>query len=81
MNINFSPFPILQTERLILRKLSLDDAEEILFLRSDVEVNRYLDRTKAVNLDDALAFINKVNIGIANDKWMYWAVCFKTIQN
>ena len=77
MNINFSPFPILQTERLILRKLSLDDAEEIFFLRSDVEVNRYLDRTKAIDLDDALAFINKVNIGIANDKWMYWAVCFK----
>lgn len=77
MNTNFSPFPILQTERLILRKLSLDDAEEIFFLRSDVEVNRYLDRTKAIDLDDALAFINKVNIGIANDKWMYWAVCFK----
>jgi ribosomal-protein-alanine N-acetyltransferase len=77
MNIRFSPFPILQTERLILRKLSLDDAEEIFFLRSDEEVNRYLDRTRAVDLDDALGFINKVNIGIANDKWMYWAVCFK----
>ena len=74
---NFSPFPTLQTERLILRKLSLDDAEEIFFLRSDEEVNRYLDRKKANDLDDALAFINRVNIGIANDKWMYWAVCFK----
>jgi ribosomal-protein-alanine N-acetyltransferase len=77
MNINFSPFPILQTERLILRKLSLDDAEEIYFLRSDEEVNRYLDRKKANDLDDAHAFINKLNIGIANDKWIYWAVCFK----
>jgi ribosomal-protein-alanine N-acetyltransferase len=74
---NFSPFPTLQTARLILRKLSLDDAEEIFFLRSDEEVNRYLDRKKANDLDDALAFINRVNIGIANDKWMYWAVCFK----
>lgn len=77
MNIHFSPFPILQTERLILRKLSLDDSEEIFFLRSNDEVNKYLDRTRAVDLDDALGFINKVNIGIANDKWMYWAVCFK----
>jgi ribosomal-protein-alanine N-acetyltransferase len=22
-------------------------------------------------------FINKVNIGIANDNWIYWAICFK----
>lgn len=77
MNIRFSPFPKLQTERLILRKLSLDDAEEIFFLRSDGEVNRYLDRARAVDLDDAIAFTNKVNIGIANNKWIYWAVCFK----
>ncbi len=74
---NFSPFPTLQTERLILRKLSLNDAEEILFLRSDEELNKYLDRARATDLDDAFSFINKVNVGIANDKWMYWAVCFK----
>lgn len=77
MIINFSPFPTLRTEKLILRKLSLNDAEEILFLRSDEEVNKYLDRARARDLDDAFSFINKVNVGIANDKWMYWAVCFK----
>jgi ribosomal-protein-alanine N-acetyltransferase len=77
MQKNFSPFPVLQSERLILRKLSLDDAEEIFFLRSSEEVNKHLDRTRADNIDDAFVFINKVNIGIANDNWIYWAICFK----
>lgn len=77
MNLTFSPFPTLQTERLILRKLSIDDAEEIFFLRSNDAVNKYLDRPKANDIDDAIAFINKVNIGVANDNWMYWAICFK----
>ena len=74
---NFSPFQSLRTERLQLRKLSLDDAEEIFFLRSNDEVNKYLDRARANDIDEAIAFINKVNIGVANDNWMYWAICFK----
>ena len=79
MNKNFSPFPILETERLFLRKLSLDDAEEIFTLRSNDEVNKYIDRPKANDIDEAIAFINKVNIGVANDNWLYWAICFKDI--
>ncbi|MFZ1517176.1 MAG: GNAT family N-acetyltransferase [Ignavibacteriaceae bacterium] len=77
MNKNFSPFPILETERLFLRKLSLDDAEEIFALRSNDEVNKYIDRPKAGDIDEAIAFINKVNIGVANDNWLYWVICFK----
>jgi len=77
MNKNFSPFPILETERLFLRKLSLDDAEEIFALRSSDEVNKYIDRPKANDIDEAIAFINKVNIGVANDNWLYWVICFK----
>ena len=77
MIINFSPFPLLQTERLILRKLSLDDAEEIFDLRSNEEVNKYLDRQKANEIDDAIAFINKLNISAANDKLTYWGICLK----
>lgn len=74
---NFSPFPSLQTERLQLRKLSLDDAEEIFFLRSNDDINKYLDRPRANNIDEAIAFINKVNIGIANNISLYWVICYK----
>lgn len=77
MTLDLGPFPLLQTERLQLRKLSLDDAEDIFYLRSNDEVNKYLDRPKANEIEEAIAFINKVNIGVANDNWFYWAICFK----
>lgn len=77
MNTKFSAFPKLEKDKLFLRKLSLDDAEEIFSLRSNDEVNKYIDRTKTISIDEAAAFINKVNIGVANNNWFYWAVCFK----
>ena len=77
MDLCFSHFPVLQTERLVLRKLSIDDMEEIFFLRSSDDVNKFLDRPRANNIDEAIAFINKVNIGIANNISLYWVICFK----
>jgi len=77
MQKNFSPFPVLKTERLVLRKLSLDDAEEIFFLRSDEKVNKYLDRPRATSIEDAHNFINKTNQAIENNECVDWAITFK----
>jgi len=77
MNINFTPFPALQTERLSLRKLSLDDANEIFFLRSDESVNKFMERTRAASLEDAHNFINKTNHEIENNQCVDWAITFK----
>ena len=38
MQLNFSPFPVLTTERLVLRRMSADDAPEMFFLRSNAGV-------------------------------------------
>lgn len=77
MQKNFGPFPVLQSERLILRKLSLDDAEEIFFIRSDEKVNKYLDRPRATSIWDAHNFINKTNRAIKNNECIDWAITFK----
>lgn len=77
MNNIFGPFPILQTERLILRKLTLDDAEEILFLRSDENINKYIDRPRAKTTNDAYNFIKKTNQSIDNNELVDWAITFK----
>ena len=42
--LNFTPFPELKTERLLLRKLKASDANEMFFLRSDENVLRYLGK-------------------------------------
>lgn len=44
MKKNFSPFPTLKTERLFLRKLSLNDVEEIYSLPRPLDLVGLLDR-------------------------------------
>ena len=72
--LNFTPFPVLKTPRLILRQLEISDEQDIFFLRTDEEVNKYVDRPKATSLDDARIFINKINKGIAENTALYWGI-------
>jgi len=67
----------LSTERLTLRKPELNDAREIFNLRSNEEVNRYLDRPPARSVEDVQAFISKIRDGIAGNQSFYWAITLK----
>ncbi len=67
---NFTPLPILKTERLTLRELLITDAQEIFVLRSDSEINKYLDRQLSNSIDDARSFINKIK----ENNSLYWAI-------
>src|SRR5688572_8831428 len=78
LTINFTPFPNLATNRLLLRKLFPEDDREIYRLRSDETVNYYLERTKAESLNDARDFIEKINAGVENNKTVYWAIIYKS---
>ena len=73
-NRNFTPFPILTTERLTLRQLSIDDQQNIFALRSDKEINKYLDRQISKTIEDAIDFINKINDNIEKNNSIYWAI-------
>jgi [ribosomal protein S5]-alanine N-acetyltransferase len=61
LHINFTPFPNLATERLVLRKLTIKDAKEIMLLRSNEQVNKFIERTKSIDLNEAKKFIKKIN--------------------
>lgn len=74
LNKTFKPFPILTTERLTLRQLEINDEQEIFTLRSDSEINKYLDRQISNTIDDARNFINKVNENTNNNESLYWAI-------
>ena len=63
LHLNFTPFPVITTQRLILRKLNIKDAKEIMMLRSDEQVNKFIDRPKSIDLNEAKKFIEKI------DKW------------
>ncbi len=77
IEISFIPFSDLATERLTLRQLSIEDENEIFALRSDDEVNKFLDRPKANSIEDARQFINKINDNIAKAQAILWAITWK----
>jgi ribosomal-protein-alanine N-acetyltransferase len=76
--INFTPFPALATERLVLRQLVPADAEDILRLRADASVSKYIARQPYTTIDEANGFIAKINTSIANNEAGYWAIALKT---
>ena len=76
--MNFTPFPTLTTERLMLRQLSMEDENEIFALRSDDRVNEFLGRAKANTVEDARKFIEKINDAIRNNESIYWAIILKS---
>ena len=71
---NFTPFPVLKTERLTLRQLVSSDANEIFALRSDHNINKYLDRKPSKSIDDAKTFIETINENIQRNNSIYWAI-------
>ena len=77
-DFNFTPFPILKTERLVLRQLIKQDVKDILFLRSDERILKYIDITKALTKNDALEYINKMNAGIEQNEFILWGINTKT---
>lgn len=72
--MNSTIFPILTTERLTLRQLSIEDHKDIFALRSDEEINKYLNRAPCKTIEDAINFINNVNENIKKNNSMYWAM-------
>ncbi|HNR17420.1 MAG TPA: GNAT family N-acetyltransferase [Chitinophagaceae bacterium] len=65
------------TERLLLRRLSEADAHDILMLRSNEQVNQFLDRPACIDLEAAKNFIAKIEKGIANNESLYWVITLK----
>ena len=77
IKLNFTPFPSLTTQRLRLRRMELQDEQEVYALRSDERVNLHLDRQPAASIQDARAFIEKINAAIDRNEAAYWAICLK----
>ena len=72
--LNFTSFPQLMTERLLLRRLSEADAHDLLMLRSNEQVNQFLGRPACIDLEAAKNFIAKIENGINNKESLYWVI-------
>ncbi|HZG99725.1 MAG TPA: GNAT family N-acetyltransferase [Flavisolibacter sp.] len=60
-----------------MRQLRINDDKEIFALRSDADVNKYLNRKRSKSIDDAKNFIQIINENIQRNNSIYWAITLK----
>ena len=77
LNLNFTPFPTITTQGLVLRQLRDNYVRELFALRTDERVNRFLDRPVPQSLDDVRAFIAMVNQITQRNEGLYWVITRK----
>ncbi len=75
--INFMPFPVLETERLLLRRLSNGDTDAIFRLRSNPETMKFIPRPLVTTNEEALEHIAMINSKIDNNEGINWAITLK----
>lgn len=77
LDINFQPFPVITTARLLLRQLTVADTARFLQLRSDKTALEFLDKEPMQNEDEAVTLINKIQENLDNNTGITWAVALK----
>ncbi len=61
LDFNFHPFPTIETDRLLLRRITNEDVNEVFELRSNPETMKYIPRPLVKNNEDALAHIAMID--------------------
>ncbi len=75
--MNFNPFPVLETERLVLRNLNTDDKHDLYDIRSNAATMQYIPRPLAKTVSDAAAVIEMITGFTAKNERINWAIAEK----
>lgn len=77
LNFQFDPFPEMQTERLLLRRMTVNDAPVLWRLRNTEAVMQYIDRPRQKDMEETEAFIRMVDGLIDSNRDINWAIAWK----
>jgi ribosomal-protein-alanine N-acetyltransferase len=77
LEIIFDPFPNLDSERLLYREFSQNDAEQIYELRSDPETMKFIPRPLMQSKDEALEHIAMVSELKSKKEAINWVITLK----
>ena len=74
LTVNFSPFPVLLTERLTLRELANTDAPDFFALRANPDIMRFIPRPLAQTVEEAGLLIQSIGEAIRKNDSITWAI-------
>ena len=77
LELNFKPFPVIDTPRLILREVTKKDANDLFLLRTNSQAMQYIDRPRAASVDEIKSFIKLINKKTKDNETICWAVTLK----
>ncbi|MCV9929140.1 GNAT family N-acetyltransferase [Flavobacterium sp. LS1R49] len=77
LTFNFSPFPELETERLLIRRVTNKDINEIITLRSNPETMKYIPRPLIKTDEQALEHIALIDSNIETNEGINWGITLK----
>ncbi|QSB25744.1 GNAT family N-acetyltransferase [Flavobacterium sp. CLA17] len=77
LEFNFSPFPTIETERLLLKRITDADLNEIFELRSNPETMKYIPRPLVKTTEDALEHIAMIEEKIVTNVGINWGITLK----
>ena len=72
--LSFTPFPVMCTENLLLRRMHHNDAGDLFEMRKDHRMNVHTDTIPDESIDETHEYIDKMNKGVDNNKWIIWAI-------
>lgn len=67
----------LDTERLVLKSINENHAEDILKIRSNAEINKFLKRIPPQTNYEALSFILTIKKRVENNETVFWGISLK----
>lgn len=78
LEFKFNPFPNLETERLLLRRLVKADAPLLWRMRNSDAVMQYIDRPRQKDVEETEQFIAMIDENIDSNSNINWGIYLKT---
>jgi len=77
IEFKFTSFPIIETERLILREHTLNDLPELFELRSNTQIMENIDKAGFIDMSEAVAQYERMKNGYETSTGISWGVTLK----
>jgi ribosomal-protein-alanine N-acetyltransferase len=81
LKLNFNPFPVLETERLVLRRPAIADVDELFKYRSDKDLMKYIPHRLATRKEQVIETLSYINTLIDKNEGINWAITQKDNDN